>query len=75
MLVPLLATLVLVLYFLLFRHRQPLISSWGAIAIALSIAPLISPVERPHFVMLLPAYVYVSWMWLHERIDSKLFRC
>jgi|GEM_PF-4865247 len=74
MLVPLLATLVLVLYFLLFRHRQPLISRWGAVAIAFSIAPLISPVlERPHFVMLLPAYVYVSWMWLHERIESKLF--
>jgi alpha-1,2-mannosyltransferase len=73
-LIPLLALLVLVLYFLRFRHRQPLTSYWGGIALAFSIAPLITPVlERPHFVMLLPAYVYVSWMWLHERIESKLF--
>jgi hypothetical protein len=74
MLIPLAALLILVTYYVLFRQRQYLTSYWGGIAIAFCIAPLITPVvERPHFVMLLPAYIYVSWMWLHERLTSKLF--
>ncbi len=72
--IPLLATLLLVIYFFSFRSGRPLVSYWGGIALAFCIAPLITPVvERPHFVMLLPAYAYVSWQWLHERIESKLF--
>ncbi len=74
LLVPILSLLALVVYFVAFRRRRRLISYWGAVAIAFCIAPLISPVvERPHFVMLLPAYVYVTWLWIHDRIEGKLF--
>jgi hypothetical protein len=72
--IPLIAILLLVTYFVLYRRRRPLIAYWGGIAVAFCIAPLITPVaERPHFVMLLPAYVFVGFLWLHERIENKPF--
>ncbi|HEY2846912.1 MAG TPA: glycosyltransferase family 87 protein, partial [Pyrinomonadaceae bacterium] len=59
--IPFLALGVLVVYFLLFRRRTALIFYWGGIALAFCTAPLITPiVERPHFALLLPAYVYVT---------------
>jgi hypothetical protein len=71
---PLVAVTVLIVYAVLFRRRSPLISYWGGAALAFAIAPLITPiVERPHFVILLPTCVYVSWLWLHERIEGKPF--
>jgi hypothetical protein len=72
--VPFIALLLLVLYYVLFREQPLLISYWGGIALAFAVVPLITPVlERPHFVLLLPAYVYVSWFWLHERLRSRSF--
>jgi hypothetical protein len=72
--VPLFALASLVLYYAFFRNSPRLVSYWGGVALASAIAPLITPVlERPHFVLLLPAYVYVVWLWLHERLRSKLF--
>ena len=74
MLGPAFAIVLLLIYFSLYRRHRGLISYWGGIAIAFCIAPLITPVvERPHFVMLLPAYVYVCWLWLRERVESNLF--
>jgi hypothetical protein len=74
MLVPFLAILLLMVYFVLYRHRRPLVSYWGGIALSFCVAPLITPVvERPHFIMLLPAYVFVSYIWVHGRIENKVF--
>jgi alpha-1,2-mannosyltransferase len=74
MTVPVIALLLLVVYFVWFRRGSPLDSYLGGIALAFCISPLITPiVERPHFVMLLPAYVYVSWIWLHRRLRSTSF--
>ncbi|MFL6374140.1 MAG: glycosyltransferase family 87 protein [Pyrinomonadaceae bacterium] len=72
--VPVLAVLLLVLYFAIFHGRRELISYWGGIALAFCVAPLITPVvERPHFLMLLPAYVYVCWLGLYEGLKRRWF--
>lgn len=74
MLIPVAMILLVVVYYLMFRDRASLISYWGGIALAFCVSPLITPVvERPHFVMLLPAYVYVTWIWLRERLRGRLF--
>ena len=62
------------IYWAAFRNRSTFISYWGGAAVAFCVAPLITPVaERPHFLMLLPAYVYVSWLCLGKNVPSRVF--
>jgi hypothetical protein len=65
---------VLGVYAYLYRSSRPLVSYFGGVALAFCLAPVMIPIaERPHFLMLLPAYAYVSYAWIHWRVKGRLF--
>ncbi|MBV9217291.1 MAG: DUF2029 domain-containing protein [Acidobacteria bacterium] len=66
--------LVLFAYRMIFRRSHSIVSYWGGVALALCVAPLITNVtERYHFVLLLPGYVYVTYLWICVRLKGKGF--
>ncbi|HEV7700959.1 MAG TPA: glycosyltransferase family 87 protein [Pyrinomonadaceae bacterium] len=62
------------IYAYLYGSRRPLVSYFGGVALAFCLAPVMIPIaERPHFLMLLPAYAYASYVWIHLRLNGKPF--
>jgi glycosyl transferase family 87 len=59
------------------RHRKkpPLVSLWGAVALAFCLSPAFSIVSLKHYwVMLLPAHVYAVYMWYVAGVKDRWFR-
>jgi hypothetical protein len=58
-----------------YRTESALVSQWGGIALAFALAPLFTPVaEKHHFVLLVPAYVYIASLWRDSRMKDRVFR-
>jgi hypothetical protein len=65
----------IVFYGLRFRNAPTLISQWGGFALVFSLMPAFSPVsEIPHLVVLLPAHIYVVYVWYHRLTADRIFR-
>jgi hypothetical protein len=63
------------LYAWVHRRREPLVGLWGAVALAFCLAPAFSPMAHKHYwVMLLPAHVYVVYLWSIAGIGDRWFR-
>jgi hypothetical protein len=72
--VPFIPVGLLTIYSWLNRSAEPLVSWSGGVALAFALAPMISPlIERPHSLMLLPAYVYVTYLWLKVKLRGAEF--
>jgi hypothetical protein len=70
-----LSFLILPSYLIVFRNATALVRNWGAIALALSLTPLTTPVaQKQHLVFLIPAYLYLFFLWIKVGISDKLFR-
>jgi Glycosyltransferase family 87 len=58
-----------------YRKSGELIGKWGGIALCFSLMPIMSPVTQKHyFVMLLPAHIYVVYLWHCLPLKDKWFR-
>jgi hypothetical protein len=65
----------IVLYWRRFRHSDELVSNWGGIALSFCLIPVFSPFAQKHyFVLLLPAFIYIAYVWLFLHLDDRLFR-
>ena len=52
-----------------------MVGQWGGVALACSLAPAFSTVAQKHyFVLLLPAHIYVVYLWHCLRLKDKWFR-
>lgn len=57
-----------------FKGQPALLSTWGSIAFAFSLMPLASPIAQGHhFVLLIPACVYVLYMLTEQRVRDRWF--
>ncbi len=66
---------VIAVYAWLHRRRTPLVGLWGSVALAFCLAPLFSLLSHKHYwVMLLPAHVYVVYLWYVLRVRDRWFR-
>jgi hypothetical protein len=75
-LVPILVGLVIATFAWVHRRRHELISVWGAVALSFCLAPAFSLVAHKHYwVMLLPAHLYVVYLWYVVQLDDRWFRC
>lgn len=73
-LVPLLVAAVIAAYAWRYRRRDPLIGLWGAVALAFALAPVFSVITLKHYyVMLLPAHVYVVYLWVVVGLRDRWF--
>ena len=62
-------------YGLRFQNAPTLISQWGGFALVFSLMPSFSSVsEIPHLVVLLPAHIYVVYVWYHGLTTDRIFR-
>jgi hypothetical protein len=62
-------------YGLRHRRRRELVGLWGGVALAFCLVPIFSTVSQKHyFVMLLPAHVYVVYLWHCLRLKDRRFR-
>lgn len=62
-------------YLIKYRKSSRLISHWGGVALSFAVAPLFTTVaEKYHFVLLLPAYVYIVYIWHVVKLRDNLFR-
>ena len=67
--------LLIILFAIRFRNSAPLVSKWGSVAFVFSLIPLSSTVaQEHHFVLLLPACVYVVYLWAERGLDERWFR-
>jgi hypothetical protein len=74
-LAPVTTALVIGLYAWTHRRRPPLVSLWGSVALAFCLAPLFSLLSHKHYwVMLLPAHVYVVYLWYVLQVRDRWFR-
>lgn len=65
----------IVFYKLRYRKRAELVSQWGGVALTFSLLPLFPPTTQKHyFVMLLPSYIYIVYVWYCLRLKDKWFR-
>jgi Glycosyltransferase family 87 len=72
---PAATALVIALYAWVHRRRQPLVGLWGSVALSFCLAPLFSLLSHKHYwVMLLPAHVYVVYLWHVQRLRDRWFR-
>ncbi len=66
---------VVALYAWMHRRRDPLVGLWGSLALAFCLAPLFSLLSHKHYwVMLLPAHVYVVFLWSVLQVRDRWFR-
>lgn len=62
-------------YALRFRNAPTLVSQWGGFALIFSLMPSFSSVSLiPHLVVLLPAHIYVVYVWYHGLTTDRIFR-
>lgn len=74
-LVPAATGLAIALYAWLHRRHAPLVGFWGAVALAFCLAPVFSVLSHKHYyVMLLPAHLYVVYLWYSLRLADRWFR-
>lgn len=74
-LMPVVVGSVIAIYAWLHRRREELVSLWGAVALAFCLAPAFSLLAHKHyFVMLLPAHLYVIWLWYGLGLRDGWFR-
>lgn len=74
-LVPVLTALAIAAYAWAHRRREPLVGVWGAVALACCLAPVISTLSHKHYyVTLLPAHVYVVYLWHALDVRDRWFR-
>ncbi len=74
-LMPVVVGAIIALYAWLHRQRQEIVSLWGAVALAFCLAPAFSLLSHKHyFVMLLPAHLYVVWLWYGLDMRDRWFR-
>ena len=74
-LVPLLVGLVIASFAWVHRRRHELVSVWGAVALSFCLAPAFSLVAHKHYwVMLLPAHLYVVYLWYLVQLEDRWFR-
>ncbi len=65
----------IVFYGARYRKSSELIGKWGGVALCFSLMPIMSPVTQKHyFVMLLPAHVFVVYLWHRLQLKDKWFR-
>lgn len=63
------------LYARIHGRREELVALWGAVALAFCLAPAFSPMAHKHYwVMLLPAHVYVVYLWSIAGVADRWFR-
>lgn len=74
-LVPIATGLVIAVYAWMFRRQDRLISLWGGAALSFCLAPAFSTMSHKHyFVMLLPAHLYVVYLWYGLNLGDRWFR-
>lgn len=74
-LVPVLTGAAIAWYAWLYRRRQDLVGLWGALALAFCLAPVFSTLSHKHyFVTLLPAHLYVVYVWYALALRDRWFR-
>ena len=74
-LVPLVVGLVIAAFAWIHRRRHELVSVWGAVALSFCLAPAFSLVAHKHYwVMLLPAHLYVMYLWHALQLEDRWFR-
>lgn len=58
-----------------YRKSTELVSKWGGAALTFAMIPLFAPTAQKHyFVMLLPAYLYVVYVWYFLQLKDFWFR-
>lgn len=65
------------IFFYAFRFRKfsEIVSEWGGAALVFALIPLFAPTTQKHyFVMLLPSYVYVFYVWHFLKVKDWWFR-
>lgn len=66
---------VIAFYGFRYRKRSELVGLWGGVALVFSLVPAFSSVVQKHyFVMLLPAHIYVVYVWHRLQLKDKWFR-
>lgn len=74
-LIPLLTALVIAIYARRYRERSELVGLWGGVALAFCMVPVFSTIAHKHYyVVLLPAHVYVVYVWYCLRLGDRWFR-
>ena len=74
-LVPLATAILIAAYAWLHRRRAEFIATWGAVAFAFCLAPAFSLLAHKHYyVMLLPAHLYVVYLWYVVQVHDRWFR-
>jgi hypothetical protein len=62
-------------YWYRFDDSPELISKWGGAAFALTLIPAFSPLAQKHyFVMLLPGFIYIAYVWYRLKVNDSWFR-
>ena len=65
----------ILLYAWIFRKRERFVGVWGAVALAFCLAPVFSLLSHKHYyVMLLPAHLYVVYLWYVRQLRDRWFR-
>ncbi len=65
----------IIFYGVRFRNAPTLVSLWGGFALVFSLMPSFSSVSLiPHLVLLLPAHIYVVFVWYHGLTADRIFR-
>jgi hypothetical protein len=73
--VPAFTALAIGAYAWVYRHREPLVGVGGAVALAFCLAPVFSALSHKHYyVTLLPAHVYVVYVWYCRGLRERWFR-
>jgi len=58
-----------------YKNCGSLVGTGGGIALVFSLIPIFAPVTlEHHYLMLLPAHIYVVYLWQCMRLKDKLFR-
>ncbi len=74
-LTPIVTAAAIALYAWFNRKRPSLAAVWGSVALAFCLAPLFSLLSHKHYwVTLLPAHVYVVYLWYVRGLDDRWFR-
>ena len=65
----------IVFYAIKYNRAPEIISKWGGAALTFAAIPLFAPTSQKHyFVVLLPAYLYVVYVWRSLELRDKWFR-
>ena len=70
-----LMALSILFYGFCYRKSSELVGLWGGAALAFSLMPILSTVTQKHyFVAMLPAQIYVVYLWFTLGLNDKWFR-